>query len=177
MTAPKYIEALRDLMGVMVDRALCNTGRPTGITTLTIQHKFSLSRILLLSLLPFLITACGAVYRPSPFWGAGGYSSKDIDATTVRVEYLTSRTADLGTVRNYAFYRCAEITLERGYDGFFVLKGGANSVGGSYGYSTMSTITMRMFKGTPDSSKQPKNSEGVYYAEALKNRLEPSIKR
>lgn len=133
--------------------------------------------MLLVVLLTCLITACGVIYKPSPFWGAGGYSSTDIDATTVRVNYLTGATADVITVKNYALYRCAELTLERGYDGFVVLKGDASSVGGPYGYTTGATIVIRMFKGAVESTKVPVKSGGVYYAEALKTQLEPRIKR
>jgi hypothetical protein len=131
-----------------------------------------------LALSTSLLGACAAIYAPAPFWGASGYSSADIDATTVSVNYLTGATADPGTARDYALYRCAEITLERGFDGFVVLKGGAFSASGPYGTTTSSTLTMRMFKGAgPDRSALPAGAQGVYEAKAVKARLEAGIKR
>jgi hypothetical protein len=134
--------------------------------------------VLVLALTASLLSACAAIYKPAPFWGAGGYSSTDIDASTVQVNYLTGRTADAGTARDYALYRCAEIALERGFDGFVVLKGGAFSTSGPYGTTTSSTFTMRMFKGAaPDKGALPAGAQGVYAARAVKARLEAGIKR
>lgn len=123
------------------------------------------------------LAACGAVYKPAPFWGASGYSSKDIGPHTVSVNYLTGATADAGKARDYALYRCAEIALERGYDGFVVLEGGAFSTGSPYGFTTSSTITMRMFKGAPEAVPEMGKGNKAYYAAALKAQLEPRIKR
>jgi|CXWL01.1.fsa_nt_gi hypothetical protein len=125
-----------------------------------------------------LLSACAAIYKPAPFWGASGYSSTDIDAKTVSVNYLTGATADAGTARDYALYRCAEIALERGFDGFVVLKGGAFSTSGPYGTTTSSTLTVRLFKGAaPDRSALPAGAQGAYEARAVKSRLEAGIKR
>lgn len=130
-------------------------------------------RALGLALAACLLSACSAVYKPAPFWGAGGYSSTDLDASTVSVNYLTGATADADTARDYALYRCAEIALERGFDGFVVLKGGAFSTSGPYGTTTSATITMRMFKGAaPDRSALPAGAQGVYVARVVKARLE-----
>jgi hypothetical protein len=47
----------------------------------------------------------GAAFcRAAPFWGIGGYSSTDIDASTVSVIHLTGRTADPDTARDHALY-------------------------------------------------------------------------
>ena len=64
-------------------------------------------------------------------------------ASTVSLNYLTGATADAGTARDYALYRCAEIALERGFDGFVVLKGGAFSTSGPYGTTTVSYPHLR----------------------------------
>ncbi|MBK9235411.1 MAG: hypothetical protein IPO19_04800 [Rhodoferax sp.] len=134
--------------------------------------------VLVLALTASLLSACAAIYKPAPFWGASGYSSTNIDATTVSVNYLTGATADAGTARDYALYRCAEIALERGFDGFVVLKGGAFSSTGPYGTTTSSTIVMRLFKGAaPDRGALPASAQGVYEARAVKARLEAGIKR
>lgn len=136
-----------------------------------------LFRTILIALCICGTSACGAIYKPSPFWGASGYSSKDVDERTVRVSYLTGATADANTAKTYALYRCAELTLERGFDGFIVLQGDANSIGGPYGYTTSSTIVMQMFKGDQSAQHLPEKNGGVYYAGALMKRLEPRIKR
>lgn len=135
-------------------------------------------RLMLLALAVALLSACAAIYKPAPFWGASGYSSSDIDAGTVQVNYLTGATADTGTARDYALYRCAEIALERGFDGFVVLKIGAFSVVGPYGTTTSATLTMRLFKGAaPDKGALQAGAQGVYEAKAVKSRLEAGIKR
>ncbi len=141
----------------------------------------SLARVSrLISVLAFCsaLAACGVPYKPALFPGAGGYSSTDINATTVNVNFLTGRTADEGTARDYALYRCAEITLERGYDGFVILKGQANSVPGHYGYTTYANITMHMFKGEPPKELTIGKKYGaVHLAAPLKERLEHRIDR
>lgn len=90
---------------------------------------------------------------------------------------MTGSTADPGTAKTYALYRCAELSKERGYNGFIVLQGDANSIGGPYGYTTSSTIVMRMFKGSVTQKDIPERHSGIYYAEDLKVQLEPRIKR
>jgi hypothetical protein len=129
-------------------------------------------------LLVIIATArCGVVYKPAPFWGAGGYSSTDIDATTVKVSYLTARTADVITARNYALYRCAELTLERGYDRFIVLKDDASSIGGPYGYTTGATFVIQLYKGEAGIERTTGKGGQAYEAKALKTHLEPRIER
>lgn len=139
---------------------------------------FRLLAIALLALPTLLVGACAAIYRPAPFWGANGYSSHDIDATTVTVNYLTGTGADRGLARDYAMYRCAEIALERGFDGFLVLKADAFGVAGPYGSTTSSTVTMRMFKGAaPERSSWPAGTSGAFNARVVRARLESRIER
>lgn len=134
------------------------------------------ARVLLVSTLVCVLTACAPMYRAQPYWGAGGYSSKDIDATTVSVNYLSTN-PNVDLIKKYALYRASEITLERGYDGFVVLKGTASGVSGPYIYSSSSTIVIRMFKGTQDKpSPYVDNKSGPYMAKALMEKLEPSIR-
>lgn len=158
-------------------RARCSQRIATALPE-PMQRRKRFVAVLLLALTASLLSACAAIYKPAPFWGASGYSSTDLDAATVSVNYLTGASADPGTARDYALYRCAEITLERGFDGFVVLKGGAFSTSGRYGTTTSSTIVMRLFKGaTPDRSALPAGAQGVYEARAVKSRLEAGIKR
>ena len=131
-----------------------------------------------LTLVTVGLSGCSVVYRPAPFWGAGGYSSTDIDAMTVDVNYLTARSADEGQVRDYALYRCAEIALERGFDGLVVLKAGAIAIPGPNGFTTTANIRMLLFKGAaPQRKDLPSDAQGIYIAAALKSRLDKVVKR
>lgn len=130
------------------------------------------------ALLTSLLSACGALHQPASC-GSGGNSSRDIDATTVRINYLGGATADVDTIKNYALYRAAELTLERGFEGFVLLKSGAYSVGGGgAAYTTSATLTIRLFKSAaPGNSTWPAEAQGVYDAKGLRASLEAGIKR
>ncbi len=86
-----------------------------------------------LTLLPFF--ACATPYQKLGF--GGGYSDTQIDSNTFRVEFKANKYTPLATVRNYLFYRCAELTAEAGYD-YFVIEGD-NSGPGQNGFSTPGT--------------------------------------
>lgn len=100
----------------------------------------SLLQIIALLAIASQLSACGTPYRASPGWGAGGYSSKDLDSNTVQVNYLTGRSAGTQTITKYVMYRSAEIALERGYDGFRLLEIGGFSVGGVGGYTSSANV-------------------------------------
>lgn len=135
-------------------------------------------RVLALALMP-LFVACTAIYEPRPFWGANGYSSRDIDATTVQVSYLTGAGAHhADRARDYVMYRSAQITIERGFDGFLVLKGRAGGSTYGYGAVTSATMTMRMFKGAPpEQGSWPVGTAGAFDARLVQARLEGRIQR
>ena len=87
------------------------------------------------------LTACAARYQPKGFWG-DGYASAQLDANTFLVEYTAGPSASRLTVQSYLLYRCAELTLEMGYD-YFVIVGGkgdqrtvVTSPGGFGGFAT-----------------------------------------
>ncbi len=132
-----------------------------------------------LAVLPILLflAGCAITYKPSPFWGAGGYSSKDINANTVSVNFLAGRGGAMDTAKTFALYRCAEITLEKGFDWFRVKEGGVRSQSGGYGPHTSATYVIEMFRGTPPATQQHIGAEQVYSARALKALLEPKIVR
>ena len=63
------------------------------------------SLALILFTLTQCLTACGVTYRPAPFWGAGGYSNKDLDGNKVNVSFLAAQSG--GSHETYTLYRCA----------------------------------------------------------------------
>ncbi len=120
-----------------------------------------------------------ANYMPATGWNYNGYSSVDIDATTVDVRFANSRGALAGTVRDLALYRCAEIAKERGFDGFMVLSSSAfQSLGGRFQLAE-ANIRMRMFRGSVTEMKQALQGSkaDVYEASAVLRRLEVVVKR
>ena len=67
---------------------------------------------------------CATKYRAEDF--TRGYSIFQIDPTTYRVSlHSTAYHGVPGTDRDYLMYRCAEFTLNAGYDYFLVLPPGA----------------------------------------------------
>lgn len=137
-----------------------------------------------------LLSACGTPYRPAPFWGAGGYSSADINSNTVKVSFLTGSSADMRTISSYIMYRSAEITLERGYDGFRVLdaSGFSSNIGGRFSSAAdvkiflmkLSAIDKARYQATQktkhDLLKFGMIQKGeIYMAKDVKEILEPQI--
>ena len=96
-----------------------------------------------------LLSACGTPYRAAPFWGAGGYSSKDLDKNTVQVSYLTGRSAGTQTISKYIMYRSAEIALERGYDAFRVIDMSGFSSHGIGGYTSAANAKIFLLNLSP----------------------------
>lgn len=134
-------------------------------------------RLLIATVLWVFLAGCAVTYSPAPFWGASGYSSKDINANTVSVNFLTGRTVNIETARIYALYRCAEITLEKRYDWFLIKEGSARNQTGGYGAHASATYVIEMFRGTPPLTQQHVRNEQIYVARTLMAQLEPKIVR
>jgi len=73
-----------------------------------------------LFLVMFIIAGCATPYQRKGF--KGGYSDFRIDANTFRVQFTGNAHTSQETVEVYAFYRCAEVTLNAGFD-YFLLVG------------------------------------------------------
>jgi hypothetical protein len=107
-------------------------------------------RTLLLILAVTTLSACASSYTPEPTYyernspGRAGYEDIPVDPTTYRVVYHGP--AFLELVDRYAFYRAAELTLEKGFDYFVVLQNGLDDRG------RQAWNIIRMFKGTPSES-------------------------
>lgn len=127
----------------------------------------------------FGLTGCGVIYEPTTSWNYNGYSSTDLDATTVDVRFSNSRGALASTVRDLAMYRCAEITLERGFQGFIVLSGRAFASTAGKVLIAEADIRMRMFSGSALRMKQALQDTKVqvYEAAELLRRLEVVVRR
>ena len=67
----------------------------------------------------FIIFGCATPYQRSGF--RGGYSDFRIDSNTFKVQFKGNAYTPRETVEIYALYRCAEVTLEAGYDYFILL--------------------------------------------------------
>lgn len=125
-----------------------------------------------------VLGACAMPYQPARgAWSPLGYSSTNVDATRVDVRYYGR--AYVGTVRHYAMYRCAEITQERGFDGF-VVESDRGSGWLSVGMQVSRVdIRMRMFKGSTADARRALTdvSLKVYDAARVRRILEPLIER
>jgi hypothetical protein len=80
-----------------------------------LKLAFTTSLILVLS-------ACATPYQPKGF--TGGYSDARLDENTVRVSFLGNGNTDKDTVETSSLYRCAEVTLQDGFDYFIIASGG-----------------------------------------------------
>ncbi len=156
---------------------------------------FKFSIILTLSL---LLNDCTTPYQPRGF--LGGYSDSRIDSNTVRVSFYGNGHTSQEKVENSMLYRCAEVTLQDGYDYFTIASGGTTPSYSSYttpgtynqftqyGYGTASTfgtyepgetiitkrfessVLIKMFNGI-----KPSNSPNTYDAHELIHYMKPQI--
>jgi hypothetical protein len=76
--------------------------------------------ILLACFLAFL-TACATPYQPRGF--TGGYSQVQLDNNSARVEFKGNGYTSRERVEVFVLYRCAELTVEKGYDYFVIARG------------------------------------------------------
>ena len=70
-----------------------------------------------------MLSACAA--QPTPYKprdGNFGYNQVQLDAATWRVEFAGNADTPRQTVETYLLYRCAEIMLFGGFEGFIILE-------------------------------------------------------
>jgi hypothetical protein len=72
-------------------------------------------------ILALLLGGCATGYHPNV--AGGGYSDRRLDADVFYVSFRGNSYTSRDAVDRYAFYRCAELTLQAGYD-YFVVVGG-----------------------------------------------------
>lgn len=82
----------------------------------------------LLALTGSMLAACATPYQSSiagVFGVAGGYSDEQLADGIWRVRFSGNVEATQETIQTYWLYRCAELALAKGYDGFAIVAGGA----------------------------------------------------
>jgi hypothetical protein len=70
------------------------------------------------------VTGCATQYEPKEDYIGiphGGYSEVHISADTVAVNFSGNRYTPQRTIEAYLLYRCAQVTLDAGYDYFVVM--------------------------------------------------------
>ena len=71
-----------------------------------------------------LLAGCATPYQSriaGAFGVPGGYSETEVDHDIWRVTYTANVKATRETVQTYWLYRCAELSLQKGYDGFAIM--------------------------------------------------------
>jgi hypothetical protein len=71
------------------------------------------------ALLVAALSACASGYHDATL--TGGFQEKRLSSTSWWVGFAGNGYTTAETVQSYWLYRCAEITLEQGYDGFEIL--------------------------------------------------------
>ncbi|GGC93394.1 CC0125/CC1285 family lipoprotein [Undibacterium terreum] len=149
----------------------------------------NLLQILAISSGTLFLGACASNYTASPGFGMAGYSSRDIDPTTVEVRYLSGAVAGTEILKEYVLYRSASIAIERGYDAFRIIDSGAYSVRSQHGYTSTATATIKMFRRDKEEDPMGKkiqttifwpqefNKAAVYMASEVKSSLEKNIRK
>jgi hypothetical protein len=95
-----------------------------------------------------LLAGCATAYQPDGV--SGGYSDKVLAGNTVQVTFRGNRLTSAEMVHSFLLRRCAEVTLQDGYN-YFVLaheedpnEGNTDAFG-----SKVSTATIEMYQGRP----------------------------
>jgi hypothetical protein len=153
--------------------------------------------ILPLVALCVILSGCATAYQKlTPFAYTGGYNDKDLGRDVYRVSFSANGFTSRETAQCYWLYRCAELTLEKGFDGFQILSNiqltevqtpeeafgtGTHIQPATYIYVPVYTPSddsfkpyieadIHLLKG-PVASQPPK----IFDARKLKNALEPHV--
>jgi len=78
---------------------------------------------LLVLFLSVLITLFGCATKYQPMGFAGGYSGVQLAENSFEVTFRGNGYTSHETVRKSALYRCAELTIEHGYDYYVIVEG------------------------------------------------------
>jgi hypothetical protein len=101
-------------------------------------------KALALGLFTTILAGCfGATKYREQTGHKGGYSEARLDATTFKVSFNANDDTARTTAEAYLLYRCAELTIEAGYDHFVIVEA-------SGGWSP----------GNPDGGRAPTSSDG-----------------
>ncbi len=75
---------------------------------------------LIFGLLLICISGCGSTYGPRGV--LGGYEEKEIGKDMIEVRYYGNQHVSVQKTMDRLLYRCAEVTLERGFDSFVLME-------------------------------------------------------
>jgi hypothetical protein len=94
-----------------------------------------------------LLAGCATAYQPDGI--AGGYSEQRLDGNTAQVSFRGNRFNSPEMLQSYLLRRCADITLENGYNYFVVTPNAlsANADGAKADNQFIATATIQMYKG------------------------------
>ncbi len=131
----------------------------------------------------FLTFSCGLLFsacssptkyapNPDPALGHYGYSEVQVDSTRFEVTFAANYQTPSQTVEQYALYRCAELTAQRGYDYFVVTHTKNSTYLLGHRHEPSTTKTIRMFMG-----ESPKRNSNAYDTKTLLGVMAPSIER
>lgn len=85
------------------------------------------------------LAACASAAPYQPLSKGIGYSEQQLESNRYRVSFAGNGATPKATVENYMLYRAAEVTLQRGYDGFLItnreVQLAPQSGGGNFGFS------------------------------------------
>ena len=82
-----------------------------------------MKHFLLLLFCSVMLSSCAMKYgaKSDSFFGLYGYSEMQLDTASWMVMFDGDETLDRQVVERYALYRCAELTVEKGFDHFVVI--------------------------------------------------------
>jgi hypothetical protein len=113
----------------------------------------------------------------------GGFKDVQVDANTFRVSFLGNGFTKKDDVQTFTTYRCAELTLQKGFDYYIVVNTdnsattayvnqsyGSGVVGSTPVTSHTGAVTIKLFKG-----EKPKDDPNAYAAREVVKYLGPTV--
>jgi hypothetical protein len=99
-----------------------------------------------------LLTSCATAYQPDGV--AGGYSDRRLAGNAVQVSFRGNRFNSPEMLQSYLLRRCADVTLQNGYDYFVVAPnaGPTNADGSKADNESIASATIQMYKGVKPGS-------------------------
>ena len=74
-----------------------------------------------LLILGLALASCATPYQSSQWHLGGGYEERQVKGEIWRVTFAANPETTQETTQTYWLYRCAELTIEQGFDGFEIL--------------------------------------------------------
>ena len=120
------------------------------------------------------LVGCATSYGPMGL--AGGYEDAKVQDDTYNVTFSGNGFTSPVTAKNYLMYRCAEITVQNGYD-FFVIVAGDTVV--NYSVMGQGTVAKPMYTSTIKLGKGPRpvGNHNAYDAHQIIKNLGPLVRR